>query len=129
MRLLLDTEAFILAAKLPEKLPKRTVAAIDDSQNIIELSSVSITEIAIKVARRKLAMSKADVKDAIDDLELRLLAFTTEHALGLFDLPLHHPDPFDRQLIAQAITENVPLVGSDEKFALYKKSGLKLLWR
>jgi PIN domain nuclease of toxin-antitoxin system len=128
MRLLLDTEAFILAAKCPERIPRRTLAAMDDAENILELSSVSITEIAIKSSRNKLEVSKSDVTDAITDLEIRILAFTMEHALGLFELPVHHSDPFDRQIIAQAVGEGIHLIGSDQKFPLYKKSGLKLLW-
>jgi PIN domain nuclease of toxin-antitoxin system len=44
----------------------------------------------------------------------------------LFDLPLHHADPFDRPIIAQALAEKIPIVTCDEKFSLYK--GLKLIW-
>ena len=49
-----------------------------------------------------------------------------DHAFELFELPLYHSDPFDRQIIAQALSEKVPVVTSDEKFSLYK--GLKLIW-
>jgi len=53
-------------------------------------------------------------------------AYTAEHAFGLFALPLHHGDAFDRQIIAQALVENIPIVTADEKFKLYK--GLKVIW-
>ena len=46
--------------------------------------------------------------------------------LRLFDLPTHHADPFDRQIIAQALAENVPVVTPDEAFNLYE--GLKVVW-
>jgi PIN domain nuclease of toxin-antitoxin system len=60
------------------------------------------------------------------DLHVRVLPYTADHALCLFDLPLQHPDPFDRQIIAQAICENIPVVTCDEKFRLYKE--VTVLW-
>jgi len=61
-----------------------------------------------------------------EDLKLRVLPYTGRHAYQLFGLPLHHSDPFDRQIIAQALAENIPVVTPDEKFSLYK--GLKIIW-
>jgi len=66
------------------------------------------------------------IQQAIQDLDLRVLPYAADHALQLFDLPLHHGDPFDRQIIAQALAENIPVVTSDEKFRLYR--GVKLVW-
>ena len=57
---------------------------------------------------------------------MRILPYTADHAGRLFGLPLHHADPFDRQIIAQALSENIPVVTSDEKFRLYK--GIKVIW-
>jgi PIN domain nuclease of toxin-antitoxin system len=54
------------------------------------------------------------------------LPYRADHAFSLFDLPLHHSDPFDRQIIAQALSEQIPVVTPDEKFGLYK--GLKVIW-
>jgi PIN domain nuclease of toxin-antitoxin system len=51
---------------------------------------------------------------------------TEQHALFLFELPLHHSDPFDRQIIAQALAEKIPVITPDQKFSLYK--GLKVIW-
>jgi PIN domain nuclease of toxin-antitoxin system len=62
----------------------------------------------------------------VEDLGIRVLPYTADHAFELFDLPLHHGDPFDRQIIAQALSEKIPIVTSDEKFNLYKR--LKLIW-
>lgn len=91
-----------------------------------EISVVSLSEIAIKQTRGKLSFDKDDVITGVADLRLRVLPYAAEHALRLFDLPLHHSDPFDRQIIAQALVENIPVVTSDESFALYK--GLKVVW-
>jgi PIN domain nuclease of toxin-antitoxin system len=66
------------------------------------------------------------LRQALQDLDIRVLTFTSEHALRLFELPLYHSDPFDRQIIAQALSENVSVATPDEKFRLY--SGLKIVW-
>ena len=126
MRILLDTAVLIYAVESPERLSKRATAALENTGNVLELSAVSLSEIAIKAALGKLRLSAATVRQAIQDLGLILLPYTADHALYLFDLPLHHGDPFDRQIIAQALSEKVPVVSPDEKFNLYK--GLKLIW-
>ena len=128
MRLLLDTQVFVLAVKTPEKLPRRVMAALDDPGNLLELSSVSLTEIATKQACGKLEISRSQAQRGLEDLDIRVLPYTAEHAFRLFDLPLVHRDPFDRQIIAQALAENISLVGGDEMFPGYKKLGLKLMW-
>ena len=91
-----------------------------------EISVVSLTEIAVKQNRGKLTFGKADAMAGVADLRVRVLPYTAEHVLRLFDLPTHHADPFDRQIIAQALVENVPVVTPDEAFRLYE--GLKVIW-
>jgi PIN domain nuclease of toxin-antitoxin system len=91
-----------------------------------ELSTISIIEIAIKQARGKLAFTAEHVQEGIAGLQLRVLPLAEVHALEFFGLPLMHTDPFDRQLIAQALTEQIPVVTSDESFARYQ--GLKVIW-
>jgi PIN domain nuclease of toxin-antitoxin system len=54
------------------------------------------------------------------------LPFDADHALRLYGLPCHHRDPFDRMLIATALAEDIPLIGSDRLFKRYK--GLKVIW-
>jgi PIN domain nuclease of toxin-antitoxin system len=126
LRLLLDTAVLIYAVESPERLSKRAVTALKNQENVLEISPVSLAEIAIKSALRKLSVSAAIARQAIQELDIRVLPYTAEHAYRLFDLPLHHGDPFDRQIIAQALSENIPVVTSDEKFSLYK--GLKIVW-
>jgi PIN domain nuclease of toxin-antitoxin system len=126
VRLLLDTAILIYAVESPERLSKRASTALRNPASVLELSSVSLTEIAIKAALGKLRLSAAIVRQAIQDLDIRILPYTAEHAFQLFDLPRHHGDPFDRQIIAQALFEKIPVVTSDEKFSLYK--GLKIVW-
>jgi PIN domain nuclease of toxin-antitoxin system len=126
VRVLLDTAVLIFAAISPERLSKRAAAVLENEANLLELSAVSLSEIAIKTALGKLRISAAVARQAVEDLGIRVLPYTADHAFELFDLPLHHGDPFDRQIIAQALSERIPIVTSDEKFSLYK--GLKLIW-
>ncbi len=126
MRVLLDTVTFIWAVYSPERITKKAMAALQDSSSVRELSSVSLSEIAIKQAKGKLSFSADDIHMGIADLKMRLMPYTAEHAFKLFDLPLHHVDPFDRQIIAQAMVENIAVVTPDEKFRLYKP--LKIIW-
>ena len=126
MRLLLDTATFIWAISAPERLSRPALAALRKDTAVREVSVISLTEIAIKRMRGKLAIDGADVVAGAADLRVRLLPYTAEHALHLFDLPAHHPDPFDRQLISQALVEGIPVVTPDEAFGLYE--GLKVVW-
>ncbi len=126
MRLLLDTAAFVFAIQSPERLSKRAEAVLRNPANVRELSSVSLTEIAVKATLSKLHISAAMVRQALEDLDVRVLPFIAEHAFHLFDLDDHHRDPFDRQIIAQSMVEEIPIVTPDEKFSLYK--GLKVIW-
>jgi len=126
VRLLLDTAILIYAVEAPERLSKRAAAALQNPENVLELSAISITEIAIKASVGKLRVTAAMARQAVQDLDIRILPYTGEHALRLFELPLHHGDPFDLQIIAQALCEKIAVVTPDEKFRLY--GGLKTIW-
>lgn len=82
----------------------------------LQMSAISPTEIAIKSALGKLSFSGNDIDAGLADLRVRILSYTAGHARALFDLPLHHVDPFDRQIIAQAMAEQIPVVTADDKF-------------
>jgi PIN domain nuclease of toxin-antitoxin system len=126
LRVLLDTAVLIFAVESPERLSRRAAAVLGNPGNIRELSSVSITEIAIKTTLGKLKFSAENARQAIQDMDIRILPFTATHAFRLFELPPCHRDPFDRQIIAQAFSEDIPVVTSDENFGAYK--GLTILW-
>lgn len=126
MRLLLDTVTFLWALDAPERISRRAMTALTKPNAIREISAVSLSEIAIKQAVGKLSVDKADLLGGLSDLRLQVLSYTSEHAYRLFDLPLHHADPFDRQIIAQALTEDIPVVTSDRAFHLYE--GLRVIW-
>jgi PIN domain nuclease of toxin-antitoxin system len=69
--------------------------------------------------------SRADTQ-AIDDPDLRLLPCTAGYAFHLFDLPTHHTDLFDRQIIRRALCEDIPIGPCDEKFSLCRD--LEVVW-
>jgi PIN domain nuclease of toxin-antitoxin system len=126
LRALLDTAVFIWALTSVGSLSKRALAVLKQQDALLELSSISLSEIAIKQSKGKLPISTDDVRAGITGLKLRILPYTGQHAWSFFDLPLHHSDPFDRQLIAQALAENIPILTSDAAFKLYK--GLDVIW-
>jgi PIN domain nuclease of toxin-antitoxin system len=123
---LLDTAVLIFAVEAPDRLSKRAFAALKDSGNVRELSSISLTEIAVKTSLGKLRISAQTARQALEDMDVRVLPFTSDHAFRLFALPVHHRDPFDRQIIAQALSEDIAVVTPDRLFSSYR--GLKLIW-
>lgn len=126
MRLLLDTVTFIWAMHSPNRISGAAMSALKSESTTRELSAISLSEIAIKRASGKLPFDERDVLQGLADLRMRVLAYTAQHALALFGLPLHHGDPFDRQIIAQAMAEDISVVTSDRMFRLYK--GLNVVW-
>ena len=126
MRLLLDTVTFLWAMESPERISRPAMSALRRTSTIREISVLSLSEIAIKQAKGKFTVGRDDVESGIADLQLRILPYTFEHATRLFDLPLHHGDPFDRQIIAQALAEEIPVISPDETFRLYR--GLRIIW-
>src|SRR5258708_928755 len=126
MRLLIDTVTFIWAVGSPERISKKAMRSLQHSQAKREMSAISLSEIAIKQALGKLDLTAQDAMAGIADLKIRVLPYTADHAFHLFGLPHHHSDPFDRQILAQALAEGIPVVTSDEKFGLYE--GVEVIW-
>jgi PIN domain nuclease of toxin-antitoxin system len=126
VRLILDTVTFIWAVRTPERLSRTAMSALRKGTAVREISVISLSEIAIKQTRGKLSLTKADVRAGVEDLQLRVLPYRAEHALRLYDLPTHHADPFDRQIIAQALAEGVTVVTPDDAFNRYE--GLEVVW-
>lgn len=126
MRVLLDTAVLIFSVEAPDRLSKRALSVLKSPDTLRELSSISLTEIAVKATLGKLGFSEESARQAILDMDVRILPFTAEHAFRLFALPVHHRDPFDRQIIAQALSENIPVVSPDKRFTSYKE--LTVIW-
>ncbi len=125
MRVLLDTQVLVMAYMGEAfSVPVQALLADPDTERI--LSTASIMEIAIKNANQKLTMSEAHTQEAAADLRLTIIPFTSRHAYRLFSLPMHHRDPFDRMLIATALSEDIAILGMDRHFESYK--GLRVIW-
>ena len=112
MKLLLDTHTFLWALSEPNRLSKKQIATMEDPTNKVYVSSISITEIAIKTSLGKLELS-FDPIDAAERSGFEMLDFSAKDALLLKDLPFHHRDPFDRMLITQAISRKLIFVTQD----------------
>lgn len=123
MRLLLDTHVFLWWDGNAPELPATFVAAIADPANEINVSAATVWEIAIKRASGKLAFNGSAAK-AIHAHGFERLSITVEHAERAGSLRVHHLDPFDRLLVAQAQSEGLTLVSVDRKILRYKVARL-----
>jgi PIN domain nuclease of toxin-antitoxin system len=128
VKLLLDTQCWLWWFAQPERLNEEAIAHIADETNALWLSVASIWEMGIKVAIGKLPLPEpidSYIPSRMVLLNMRALEITASHALQASMLPLHHRDPFDRMLVAQAQMEDMMLVSADPMFRLYNVS---MLW-
>jgi PIN domain nuclease of toxin-antitoxin system len=120
--LLLDTNALLWWISNSSKLGDRARTAIIDPHNQIFVSSASAWEIAVKYSLGRLPLPdnpRAWLPEQLASNRFSPLPITLDHALAIHDLPRHHTDPFDRLLIAQALTEHLLLVTGDRVFDRY----------
>ena len=128
MRVLLDTHALLWAIDDTAKLSQAAVTILQDPTSDLLVSAATIWELAIKVGLGKLTLSqpfRTWMNQALTDLDAIVLPITVEFADIQASLSRHHRDPFDRLLIAQAITEGIPVVSSDSQFDAY---GVNRAW-
>jgi PIN domain nuclease of toxin-antitoxin system len=122
VRTLLDTQVWLWMLAAPERLSKRGAALLTSPANELVLSAASIWEIAIKYGLGKIQLPEVP-SEYIPRLVARTgvtpLPIHHRHAVHVATLPLHHGDPFDRLLIAQAQIEDIPIVTADPSFSRY----------
>ena len=121
--LLLDTHVLLWANEAPERLSSEAVAALEDPANDLLVSSISVAEIEIKRRLGKLTLEHS-CQTLAAQLDALWLDLTAVHAMALRTLPYLHSDPFDRLLIAQAMTDGHTLVTTDQKVLAYPISTL-----
>lgn len=118
MRLLLDTHVVLWQLSGERDLSPAALKAITTANDLL-FSTVSFAEMGIMASVGKLTLPD-DVPQRIADSGLRVLALTPTHGLAVAHLPVHHRDPFDRLLIAQAVTERLTVVTADPRFGAYE---------
>jgi len=122
VRLLLDTHVWLWLQHAPERLGADALRDVEDPGNDVLLSAASSWEIAIKWALGKLPLPAPPdqyVPDRVLTSGVTPLPIQHRHALAVAQLPLHHRDPFDRLLVAQAREEAAVIVTGDRAFAAY----------
>jgi PIN domain nuclease of toxin-antitoxin system len=127
VRYLLDTEAFLKFIN-DDNLGRSARQIIANPQHAIYLSYVSVWEMAIKATINKLTIPPNLVEFVNHHMEVNnftLLNLKLEYTQRLTTLPLHHKDPWDRMIIAQAFEEKLPIIGSDAIFVQY---GVQHIW-
>jgi PIN domain nuclease of toxin-antitoxin system len=124
MHVLVDTQALLWFEAGDRRLSSIAKSAISDRDNIKSVSMASLWEIAIKLSIGKLELD-VTFDDILSLSGYQHLAVESAHLRVVRNLPLHHRDPFDRLIIAQASHLHLPIVSSDEQFDSY---GVKRIW-
>ncbi len=129
MRLILDAQPLIWHRAGDPRLPEKVRRALSDPENDLFISEATWWEICVKLSLKKLQLL-----GGVDGLReewigsgaASALPIEWRHSRRLMDLPFVHRDPFDRMLVAQALCENLTLVGGDACFSQYP--GVRALW-
>ncbi|MBR5642667.1 MAG: type II toxin-antitoxin system VapC family toxin [Salinivirgaceae bacterium] len=129
MKYLIDTHILIWLAISPQEISKGVLRILENSENKVFVSTVSLWEIAIKLSIGKLDLQGLEISD--------LVQFCSEQNIEIIQLPVSaveqykklpkkekHKDPFDRFLISLSIADDYTLVSSDGKVDLYREDGL-----
>lgn len=119
MRLLLDTHALLWWLNDDRKLGNHARGLIGDPENDVLVSAVSLWEITVKLRIGKLNADLDEILAILPEQGFDRLDITDAHLVALAALPLHHRDPFDHLLMAQAVAEGAHFVSQDQHVALY----------
>ncbi len=128
MRILLDTHSFVWWNAADSRLSKKALDLLADPANTLLLSVVSAWELVVKTQAGKLRLPEPPsvyVPTRIAHYAMEALPVTLAHVLAAESLPLLHRDPFDRLLVAQAVSERVPILTIDPAIKRYP---IKVLW-
>ncbi len=121
MKLLLDTRVLLWAAGQPDRLPAPVREMLEDPQNELVFSVVSLWEIVIKrgLGRKDFQVDARMLRRGLLENGYRELEIKGEHAVAVDGLPPIHKDPFDRLLVAQSMAEGILLLTADPAVAQY----------
>lgn len=124
MKILLDTHTFLWYIWGTDDLGEENRKLIENPSNAKILSIASLWEIAVKVNIGKLRIS-VPITTLVPS-EIQIISINLNHLEVYTQLPLFHRDPFDRLIIAQSISENLPILSVDNKFDRY---AVTKIWR
>jgi PIN domain nuclease of toxin-antitoxin system len=124
MEYLIDTQILIWYQEENRRLSNEIYDILNNPKNIIWIGQVSIYEIAIKKAIGKFETFTISIEDLVEQIKtdgFQILHIKNSHLARYCDIPLLeiHKDPFDRLILATALSENIPVISSDEKFKNY----------
>lgn len=128
MRILLDTHVLLWWLSDPQRLNTKARRLLEDEENEVLLSSISVFEIVVKTGLGKLQLQEPPeelIERVVREQALVPLSIRHDHALAVASLPPIHADPFDRLLIAQSLVESIPLLTADAVFRSYE---LDMVW-
>ncbi|PYV61020.1 MAG: PIN domain nuclease [Acidobacteria bacterium] len=128
MKYLLDTVVWVWSVHSAERINKVGFDILESGDEEVYFSAASIWELSIKLRLGKLSLPEPPARyipKRLGQQGIRTLSVTPTHALRVYDLPTHHHDPFDRLLIAQALTEEMVILTADRAFEKYQT---QLVW-
>ena len=128
MKYLLDTMVWLWSVGSSENIGEAGLQILNSGEEEIYFSAASCWEIAIKTRLGKFRLPEEPVRyvpKRLAEQGIRSLSVTQNHSLKVYELPLHHHDPFDRLIIAQALSEDMVILTSDRTFSKYPA---EVLW-
>jgi PIN domain nuclease of toxin-antitoxin system len=132
MKCLLDTHAFLWAALAPSQLSRRAKAVIEDTRNLVGVSTVTFWEISLKFALGKLELEGVlpdELPAVAAQMDMTIEPLAVEDAATYHRLTRAvHKDPFDRMIVWQSLRRQWSLISADRQLDAYRALGLELLW-
>jgi PIN domain nuclease of toxin-antitoxin system len=116
---LIDTHVLLWLDENPERLSEHILGLLRDAKHVVYCSAASLWEIAIKQSVGKLQI-KGALPSLLDQYGFTELPVTARYAELTWTLPMHHRDPFDRMLVAQAMAEQLVLISADRQMLAYE---------
>ena len=128
MKILIDTHVLLWMSRGVKEFSQHARTVTSDSSNKMLLSVASAWEVAIKHGNGRIQLHvpyRTFIDEAIGIGGMVLLPISVDHLERVGTLPLHHRDPFDRLLVAQALVEGIPIVSADSALDAY---GVERIW-
>lgn len=137
MRYLIDTNIFVYLSTDPDLLSRDVLEILESPETILCISAESLKELIVAYRNKRLCSNrwkspKDMIKGIEDEFFITVLPLSKEHMMTYAQMELNeqqgHKDPSDHIIIAQALTERLPLISSDSRFSFYRRQGLDLIF-